>query len=115
MARGDRSAVALLLACSAFLGGAMYFASPARADGYLDEDEQVFVELYGADAICTTITQYRSMGGVLGVAEVIQEEGFSADSAVDILNASVETYCPQHWSLLVAIGKAARAANGTTA
>ena len=115
MARGDRSAVALLMACSAFLGAALYFASPARADGYLDEDEQVFVELYGADAVCTTITEYRSLAGITGIAEVIVEEGFTPDGAVDIINASVEVFCPQHWPLLVAIGKAARAANGTTA
>jgi hypothetical protein len=115
MARGDRSAVALLMGCSALLGAAVYFSSPARADGYLTDDEAVFTELYGEGAVCKTITEYRSMSGVLAVAEVIVEQGFTPDAAVDIVNASVEVYCPEHWSLLVAIGKAARAANGTTA
>ena len=114
MARGDRSAVALLLACSAFLGGAVYFASPARADGYLDEDEQVFVELYGEGAVCRTITEYRTPG-VLGALEVIVDEGFTPEDAVDIVNASVATFCPENWPLLTAIGRAARAANGTSA
>ena len=90
-------------------------AAVARADGYLNEDEQVFVELYGEDAVCATLTEYRSMAGVMGIAEVIVEEGFTPDGAVDILNASVQAYCPQHWPLLQAIGKAARAQNGTVA
>lgn len=90
-------------------------AAVARADGFLDDDEQVFVELYGADAVCRTITEYRSMAGVIGVADVIVERGFTPDSAVDIVNASVQAYCPQHWPLLKAIGKAARAENGSFA
>ena len=90
-------------------------AAVARADGFLDEDEQVFVELYGADAVCPTITEYRSLAGVMGVAEVIVDRGFAPDAAVDIINASVQAYCPQHWPLLQAVGKAARAANGTVA
>lgn len=90
-------------------------AAVSRADGFLDEDEQVFVELYGEDAVCPTITEYRSMAGVMGVAEVIVDRGFTPDAAVDIINASVEVYCPQHWPLLQAIGRAARAQNDTIA
>lgn len=108
MKRGDRVAVAWLMFASLLFGACVYFAGPARADGYLDEDEQVFVELYGADVICPTIGDHRSLAGVIGVTEAIVGEGYSADSAVDILNASVQAYCPQHWPLLVAIGRAAR-------
>ncbi|WP_313673309.1 hypothetical protein [Mycolicibacterium sp.] len=115
MARGDRSAVALLMATSALLGAAVYFSSPARADGWLSDDEAVFVELYGEGAVCKTITEFRSAAGVLAVAEAITEQGFTPDAAVDVVNASVELYCPQHWSLLQAIGRAARAANGPVA
>ena len=114
MARGDRSAVALLMATSAAFGAALYFSTPARADGYLSPDEEVFVSLYGEGAVCRTITEYRTPG-VLGALEVIIDEGFSPDDAVDIVNSSVESFCPEHWSLLQAIGKAARDANGTTA
>ena len=39
------------------------------------------------------------------------EQGYPGDSAVDIINASVHEYCPENWRLLVAIGKAARAAS----
>lgn len=108
MARGDRSAVALLMATSGFLGAAMYFASPARADGYLDDDEMVYVEMYGG-AVCSTLDDYRSLAGVTGIAQAIVEDGFAHDSAVDVINASVQGYCPEHWSLLQAVGKASRA------
>lgn len=114
MARGDRSAVALLMATSALFGAALYFSTPARADGFLSPDEEVFVSLYGEGAVCRTITEYRTPG-VLGALEVIIGEGFSPDDAVDIVNSSVESFCPEHWALLQAIGKAARDANGTTA
>ena len=90
-------------------------AAVARADGFLDEDEQVFVELYGEPAVCATLTEYRSLSGVMGVTEAIIDEGFPPDGAVDILNASVQAFCPQHWPLLQAIGRAARAQNDTIA
>jgi hypothetical protein len=108
MARGDRSAVALLMATSAFFGAALYFSSPAKADGYLDDDEMVYAEMYGP-AVCSTLDDYRSMAGVMGIAEAIVEDGFAPDGAVDVINASVQAYCPEHWSLLQAIGKASRA------
>lgn len=89
-------------------------AAVARADGFLNEDETLFVQLYGADAVCATITDYR-VAGVMGAAEVIIAEGFSPDSAADIINASVQAFCPENWALLNAIGSAARAQNDTIA
>lgn len=109
MARGDRSALAWLMACSALLGAAVYFASPARADGTLDEDEAAYVSLYGDGAICETLDDYPSAAGVVGIVSAITEDGYTADSAVDVVNASVWAFCPRHWPLLAATGRAARA------
>ena len=96
--------------------GGILLATPAKADGYLNEDEQVWVELYGEQALCATLTEYRSLAGVKGVFDVLTtDEGFTPDSAVDVINASVQAYCPQHWPLLQAVGRAARAANGSVA
>ena len=100
---------------SMLTAGVVLLASPARADGILDPDEQVFVELYGAKAICHTLDSYASVAGVMGIADAIVEQGFTYDSAVDIVNASVEIYCAEYWPLLQAIGRAARAANGSPA
>jgi hypothetical protein len=108
MNREDRGPVALLMLTSALLGAAVYFSVPARADGVLSDTEQVYVELYGQSAICTTIDEYHSASGVLGVAQAIADEGFANDDAIDIINASVWVYCPRNWPLILAIGKVAR-------
>lgn len=102
-------AYALGIITGSFLTAGLAFGlAPAKADGVLDADEAQYVLMYGAGAICPVIDQYHSMAGVMGVANAISKDGFTADSAVDIINTAVETYCPRNWSLLVAIGKAAR-------
>lgn len=109
MARGDRSAVALLMATSALLGAAFYFASPARADGTLDEFEQDYVTSFGAGAVCPVIRRHATPAGVIGVVTgIVNHTGWDEGSAVDVVNASVWLYCPDQWPLIVAIGKAAR-------
>lgn len=116
MARGDRTAIAWAMVGSALFGACVYFASPAKADGMLDEDEQVWIELYGEQALCATLSEYRSLAGVKGIFDVLTtDEGFTPDSAVDVINASVQAFCPQHWPLLVAIGRAARGSGGSVA
>lgn len=107
MRREDRGPVALLMATSALLGAALYLSAPAKADGVLSDTELVYVDLY-SDAVCQTIDEYHSASGVIGVAQAIAEDGFADDDAIDIINASVHTYCPRNWPLIVAIGKVAR-------
>lgn len=102
-------AYALGIVTGGFLTAGLVFGlAPAKADGVLDSDEAQYVLMYGNGAICPVIDQYHSMAGVMGVANAIAKDGFTADSAVDIINVAVETYCPRNWSLLVAIGKSAR-------
>jgi hypothetical protein len=38
-------------------------------------------------------------------------DGWNAAAAVDIINVSVELYCPSNWPLLQAIGDKARGEN----
>ena len=102
-------AYALGIVTGAFLtAGIVFAAAPAKADGTLDKTEGDYVFTYGAGAICPVIDEYHSPSGVMGVMRGIMHDGFTADSAVDIINAAVDTYCPRNWPLLVAIGKAAR-------
>ena len=100
----DAAAVALLMALMMCLG-VITFATTAKADGRLSDDELVYVELFGGTAVCPVITEYYGLSGVMGVHEAIMDAGFSADDAIDIINASVHEYCPDNWPLLVAIGK----------
>lgn len=109
MRRADRGPVALLMATSALLGAAFYFASPAKADDVLDDAETTYVTRYGAGAICPVIRRHASPAGVMGVISgIVNHTGWDEGSAVDVINASVWLYCPDQWPLLVAIGKAAR-------
>ncbi|MCH9731641.1 MAG: hypothetical protein K0U84_18525 [Actinomycetia bacterium] len=80
----------------------------ASADGVLTDAEAAYVITYGPTAICPVIAKYPSVGGVMGVAQGILEEGWAPDDAVDIINSSVAEYCPRFWPLLTAIGNAAR-------
>lgn len=94
---------ALTVAVMVCLG--VMLAPAAAADGVLSDDELVYVELFGGTAVCPVITEYYGLSGVMGVHEAIMDAGFSADDAIDIINASVHEYCPDNWPLLVAIGK----------
>lgn len=85
-------------------------APAAHADGDLSPSEAAYVAAYGRDAVCPVIDTYHTPAGVIGVKMAIMKDGYTADDAVDIINASVVVYCPRNWPLLVAIGKAARAA-----
>ena len=103
----DAAAVALLMALMMALG-VIAWAATAKADGIIDEDEQVYADAYGG-AICEVLDEHYSLAGVVGVYDVIVEQGYAPDSAVDIINVAVHEWCPDNWRLLVAIGRAARA------
>ena len=101
-------AYALGIITGGFLtAGVVFAAGPAKADGTLDSSETDYVLTYEG-VICSVVDKYHSPGGVMGVVQAITNDGFSADSAIDIVNASVQDACPRNWPLLVAIGKAAR-------
>ena len=92
---------------SFFTAGMIYAAAPAKADGNLDSSEADYVLRYEYE-ICAAIDSHHTTAGVLHIGEVIRNDGFAPDSAVDIINASVQDACMRNWPLLVAIGKAAR-------
>ncbi len=103
-----RRAAQGLTVAALILAAPLAVASKASADGVLSDSEYAYVEAYGAGAVCPTIAAYPSTAGVMGVASAIMQDGFTADSSVDIINASVATYCPRYWPLLQSIGAEAR-------
>ena len=92
------------------IGFALYGASDARADGVLDRAEADYAITYGPTVICPFIDAYPNAAGVLAVLRGIQADGFAGDSSVDIVNVSVSDFCPRHFPLLQAMGRAARSA-----
>lgn len=97
-----------LLVLAAF--GALLTAGTgvAKADGILSDSERAYVSTYH-DAVCQTLDSYPTYAGVMGIAQAIMDEGWAGDSTADIMNASVQGFCPRHWTLLVTIGETARA------
>jgi len=87
----------------------MFLAGPAKADGMLDPAETDYVATFGEGAICGTIAETPSVGGVFGVvAGVMAHTGWDGGSAVDVVNTSVMMYCPEYWPILAAAGETAR-------
>ena len=105
--------VLLSILVGAVIGAGLMWIGIARAhaDGILTTMEQADGDRYGA-IYCGALDQWPTVGGVAAVMGSIEDDGFTSDSAVDVINYTVYTYCPRHWGLLVAIGNAARAANG---
>ena len=98
MSRGDRGAVALLMATSAFFGAAMYFSTPARAD---TEDSVVFayVATFGG-IVCNTLDDYPSFDGIIGIGQAMAEDGLTGYQAGQVIATSAIEICPRHLPLV---------------
>lgn len=73
----------------------------ARADPGIDTDaEYNYVIEYGASAVCPMIAANPDLNGVVTVWKNIVRDGFTVQSAGDIIDSSVWNYCPQYWPLL---------------
>lgn len=96
-----------LLVAAAILSG-LITAPHAKADGYLSTGEADYVTNYGY-IICDTIASHPTTAGVVGVLKgVMSTGGFTADNAVDVVNASVAGQCDEWFPLLQRIGRQAR-------
>ena len=87
----------------------MHACAPAHADAGLSAVQVAYVKMYGATAICPTIDQYHSIPGVIGVVKGVVRDGFTAEQAVEIVNAAVATYCAENYPLLTETGNYFRA------
>lgn len=89
-------------------------AAVVRADGILTPQEQRF-----GDALSGTLCDYIDSLGVtdysmMKAMEIIYRHTPSymdETDAVDIINYTVESYCPEHWGELVAFGNRYRGAH----
>lgn len=102
----------LLMAAGAVLAaGGM---ATARADGILNVTEAQYVANYGEFIVCDPLDAAPVPATAMVLVEAIMADGFSADDAVDIINASVQYHCERHWPLLQRIGAAARGETART-
>src|SRR5690606_30639802 len=97
-----------LAGIGAVLAGATIGTGIARADGVITNVEAAYIAAYGATAVCPTIDAFPDASVAAAVMEGSHDDGFTYANAVDIINVSVQEYCPRHWPLLQAIGAKAR-------
>lgn len=95
----DTLAVVLLMAVVAALGCAVILLSTgtAKAD---TSDALAYAAEYGP-AVCLTLDDYPSLGGIVGIAKAIVEQtGMTYHDAGQAIGYSVSEICPRHMGLL---------------
>lgn len=102
------------LACPLIIVVVGFFNIPAAQADSLTAQESAYVIAYGEGAICPVLDKYHTIPGVIGTVKGVMADGFTADQAVAIVNASVARYCDRNWELLQQTGAAFRAAKGGT-
>lgn len=77
---------------ASWLGASIIFGTgTAQADAQSNYADKSYT------AICSTIADYPSPGGVLGLVQgVMDDSGFSAYDAGRVVGMAVAEYCPEH-------------------
>lgn len=95
----------------ALLATAFLFSPTASADGYISPQEQNVGDAI-AESVCSYIDRVgvnaKSMFDAMKIIYTNTPASMNMTDAVDIINYSVYTYCPEHWAELVAFGEGAR-------
>lgn len=97
MKRSDRGPVALLMAASAFLGAAMYFSAPAKADD--DSVVYAYAATFGG-IVCSTLDDYPTFDGIIGIGQAMIEDGLTGYQAGQVIATSAIEICPRHIALV---------------
>lgn len=69
-------------------------AAPAKADVPAD-----VISDY-AEPVCSTVADYPSTDGLLGIGRALIEEGWTGYEAGEIIGASILSYCPRYTPIL---------------
>ena len=94
----DGLAVTLLIALMAALGTVVYAAS-AKADTG-DDPESVAWAAHYAGAVCSTIADYPTTNGLLGIMNTAEGEGLTAFQAGQAVGISIYSTCPRYGYLI---------------
>lgn len=76
------------------------FAAPAHAD----QVAVIYAETYSA-AICSTLDEYPTFNGIIGIAQVMMDDGMTGTQAGEAMYLSVASDCPWHEPLLLRFGR----------
>lgn len=79
------------------LGYALYGASDAHA---APDQAVINYEARYAEAVCSVLDQYPTFAGIVGIAQAITDDGFTAYEAGQVIAMSVSDVCPRHTDLV---------------
>lgn len=97
--RMDRIAVILLMMLMAAIGCLTLLAFAPNANADIDSEAYAYAAHY-AGAVCTTLDDYPSTAGMLGIMQAIVEDGLTYYQAGQAVALSVTESCPRHAYLL---------------
>jgi hypothetical protein len=87
-------------AAIAAIAVAVVAAPAAHADPDYSPGVVSYVAHYGG-VVCDVLDDYPSFSGIIGVARGIQEDGFTAYQAGEVIGLSVTEICPWHTGLVM--------------
>ena len=94
----DGLAVTLLMILMAALGTVTYAASAKADDGY--DPESVAWAAHYAGAVCSTVADYPTTNGLLGIMNTAEGEGLTAFQAGQAVGISIYDTCPRYGYLI---------------
>lgn len=82
--------------------GTIALATPAHADNPYGVSDRVYRYAISAEyAVCTTLSEYPTFGGVTGVGlAIVNDSGFTYGEAGEVLAIAVLDGCPEYGPLL---------------
>jgi hypothetical protein len=92
-------AFSLGIVAGAFITAATFSAIPARAD--TDSAVYAYAASFGG-IVCSTLDEYPSFSGIIGIGEAISTDGLSMHQAGQVIAVSVIEICPRHLALVKA-------------
>lgn len=71
--------------------------------GVAKADEVDDYTALNAGAICLVLDDNPNTAGLLGVMEGVHDEGITSEDSGRVVAMAIETWCPRHWPLLLAL------------
>lgn len=78
--------------------GGILAAAPAKAEP--DSMAYAYAATFSG-AVCSTLDDYPSFDGIIGIASAIEDDGLSAYQAGEVIGLSIAQVCPRHTRLMV--------------
>lgn len=90
---------AVIATAASAMAAAIITAPVASADAEPSPAVIAYAAYYGG-VVCDVLDEYPTVSGLLGVMEAVENDGFTAYEAGQVVGMSVAEICPRHGRLL---------------